>query len=115
MYRADEVRLFNVLSIAGDASIALALLALGPHYFFPQISFPFKALSLLGVIFSGFFKIQIFMYKVLIMEKRLLHLVEPSLQHFKIASRWSAVHLVIYFVFFWIVLIGVILSFIPIR
>ena len=114
MYRASEVRLFKVLNILGDLFALFAFVAILCHFFLPLTFLPGSYLALIGIVFSAFFKLQIFIYKLVIIEKRLLHLVEPSLQHFEVASRWSMVHLVIYFVIFWVVLIGVSVSLIPI-
>lgn len=112
MYRAYEIRLFKILSVLGDVSALLALTALGLHFWASGPGLPLRPIALVAVILSAFFKLQIFMFKLTVIEKRLLYLVEPSLQHFRIASRWSAVHLVGYFIVFWLVLIGIIASFV---
>ena len=111
MYRSSELRLFIILSAVANVLVLASLgLILFYHIFKPALLN--LETALITLIFSGFFKVQIFMYKVIILEKRLLNLIEPSLQHFRVAVRRENIDLVIYFVVFWAALIGITFAFI---
>lgn len=111
MYRSSEMKLFNILSAVANLLVLLSLVLILLYHFQSRSPLNQKT-ALITLIFSGFFKVQIFMYKVVILEKRLLHLIEPSLQHFRVAVRRENLDLVVYFVFFWATLIGITFAFI---
>ena len=108
MYRTSEYHIFNILSRASYLFIGTSIV-MGVLYFFGGQATHFKQLALMFLVFSGFAQVQLSIYKTIILEKRMLHLVEPSLQHFKIAKAASALQLAIYFLAFWIALVFVFL------
>jgi len=110
LYRQSELRLFTVLSIGSNLLVISAMFLIALFFFHKPLLF-YRNLSLVFVIFSGFFKVQIFMYKVIILEKRMLHVTGPSLQHFKVATHSNPFTMVLYFIHFWITMVGLMVTY----
>ena len=110
MYRRTEYQLLDFLSWVSLICIGGSLTALG--LFAVQKLDPYRTLALLLMIFGLFFKLQVFMYKLTVIERRMLHLVDLGEQHFVIAEKRTTVQLVLFYILFWIALIGVIFAFI---
>lgn len=113
MYRRAEFVLFEVLSWLAFLFACLTLLT-AALYFVNSLDF-YRSLSLVFLCFSFFFEVQIFMYKITVIEKRLLHLVSVSEQHFRIAKKKESVRVVVYFFIFWAAMMAVVFSFAPAR
>ena len=109
MYRSTEIRVFQILAAAAHLLLVIAFAAAVAHHFFDSSGY-LRTVSIFALIFSIFFRLQILIYKVSVMEKRMLHLVEPSMQHFKIASRWPFMEHLIYFSLVWLLLIFLVSS-----
>ena len=111
MYRRAEFGLFTVLSWT---AICFALLSLGlTAAFFTTNSILLRNLSLVFVLFSFFFEVQIFMYKITVLEKRMLYLVGLSEQHFRIAKKRDHLYLIMYFILFWSAMMALVFAFTP--
>ena len=109
MYRRVEFELINLLSWVSLTCVAGALIFVGIYCLQPLG--PYRVLALILMLLGLFFQIQIFMYKVTVMERRMLHLVDLGEQHFKVAEKRAMVQLVIFFLLFWAALISVIFAF----
>jgi hypothetical protein len=111
MYRRAEFGLFTALSWTAVTFAFLSLAAVGFYYYSDSLFF--RNLAVVFIFFSFFFKVQIFMYKVTILEKRMLYVVGLSEQHFRIAQKKENLFLLLYFALFWAAMMGVIFSFTP--
>ena len=109
MYRKAEYQLLNMLSWVSLACVAGSL-ALAGLYFFKLLE-PYKQFSLVLLLLSLFFELQVFMFKVTVMEKRMLHLVQVSEQHFAVGEKRKNLQIVIFYIFFWVALLAVIFAF----
>lgn len=112
MYRTSDLRTFVILSTVANI-LAIAACALMIVYHFYDSKLVYRDLALAFLILSGIFKIQLFMYKVEIMEKRISVLVEPNLRGGKIAASTGMIALVIYATVFWVTLAAVLAGFFP--
>lgn len=110
MYRRTEYQLLNFLSYVAVACILGSLVSLG--VFLIQKIDPYRILALILMLLGFFFELQVFMYKLSVIEQRMLHLVDLGEQHFVIAEKKSMIRLVLFYLLFWVALIGVILAFI---
>ncbi|MSR77701.1 MAG: hypothetical protein EXS63_05685 [Candidatus Omnitrophica bacterium] len=110
MYRRAEYELMNFLFWVSLVCILGAMIFVGIYYFRPSDGL-YRSLALIFMVLGLFFQLQIFMYKVTIMERRLLHLVGFGEQHFVIAEKRDTLQLVVFFILLWITLIGVICAF----
>ncbi len=110
MYRKAEYEILNLLSILAVASVIGSLA--GALMFFIRHQDPFRWLALILFVLSIFFELQVTMYKMSVMEKRMLHLTGVSEQHFRISKKRVNVNLVLFFILDWIALIAVILVFV---
>ena len=110
MYRRTEYQLLDLLSWISLLCILSSLAALALFMF--QSLEPYRILALILMILGLVFKLQVFMYKLNVIERRMLHLVDLGEQHFIVAEKRSMVQLVLFYILFWIALIGIILAFI---
>lgn len=110
MYRKEEYTLMNWLTRFSVFCLAGAFLCAGYYFYHPV--YHYRNLALILLLLSLLFQVQIYMYKMSVIEKRMLHLVGPSEQHFEIAARRSNLRIVTYFALFWAALLGIIFSFV---
>lgn len=109
MYRSREIRVFQILAVGAHLLLVIAFITAIAHQFVNSSGY-LRTIAVFALIFSIFFRLQILMYKVSVMEKRMLHLVEPSMQHFQLASRWPFIEHLIYFALVWLLLIFMVCS-----
>ena len=110
MYRRTEYQLLDFLGWLSLICIVGSLIFL--ILFMVQSLEPYRILALILMILGLVFKLQVFMYKLNVIERRMLHLVDLGEQHFIVAEKRSLVQLVLFYILFWIAFIGVSLAFI---
>ena len=111
MYRRSEFTLFTILywvsTLFALLAFGLAAASILNHMVL------LRDLSLVFVVFSLLFQVQIYIYKTAVMEKRMLYLVGASEQHFRIAKKRDPLQLIVYFILFWAALMAVIFAYSP--
>jgi len=110
MYRSSDIKLFRGLSIVSNTLAVLTVMVCFV-YLIIQSHYLYRDLALILLAFSIFFRTQIFVYKFNIIEKRLLHMIPVSMQHFEVGSRRANIMLIVYFVLFLLALFSVIFCF----
>lgn len=112
MYRKSDERIFLVLTSIANVLVFSAFLFIALYHFYMG-RIAFRNLSLAGLSLSFFFKFQVYMLKVYILEIRVSNLMDVGKRPGKIAAGAGNIAILIYSILFWLCIIGVLLSFMP--
>ena len=81
------------------------------HFYRPEIHY--RDLALAFLVGATLFKLQLYMFKLEIIEKRVINLLQPGQRQGKMAGGASNLTFMIYIIFFWITTVSVALGFLP--
>lgn len=112
IYRGADQRVFLLLSAVANVLVFGAIASVSIyHFYYPWIRYRNLALMLLLVSFV--LKIQLYIQKVEIMEKRVSNLLQPGLRLSKFEASVSTFALMLYLSLFWICIVSIAFAFLP--
>lgn len=112
IYRTSDQKFFILLSALANVLVTGALGAMGIyHLYYPWIRY--RNLAILLLFISYVLKIQLYIQKLEIMEKRVSTLLQPGMRISKFEASVSSFTLMLYLILFWSCVIAVGFAFLP--
>ena len=114
MYRESDRRIFLLFTLSSALSIAAAFCSIITyHFFIPRIFY--RDLGLMLLVISGMIKLQLYLQKLLIIERRVANILQPSQRKSSLGKSSATLGLVIYMIFFWATMISVLAGLVPVS
>ena len=111
-YRKNDERIFAVFGTLSNVTVMVAFI-LVLVYHFHEGNFQYRDIAIWGLVLSVFFKYQILLLKIYIVEIRISNLMNVGRHPGKISMGMGNMAILLYSVVFWIAVIGCMLAFLP--
>lgn len=111
-YRKNDERIFGIFGTLSNVVVFVAFLMVLIYHFYEGKS-QYRDLAIWGLVLSVFFKYQILLLKIYIMEIRISNLMNVGRRPGKLAMGMGNVAILIYSIVFWLAVLGCGLAFLP--
>src|SRR5689334_8277915 len=112
MYRKNDERIFAVFAVLANLAVVAAFLLILIYHFYDGKP-DYRDLAIIGLILSVFFKYQILLLKVFILEIRISNLMNVGKRPGKMMVGMGNIAILLYSIVFWLAVIGCLLAFMP--
>lgn len=112
MYRKNDERIFAVFSVLANLAVVAAFMLILLYHFYDGRS-NIRDFAIMGLVLSVFFKYQILILKVFILEIRVSNLMNLGRRPGKMMVGMGNIAILLYSVVFWLAVVGCMLAFMP--
>lgn len=111
-YRKNDERIFTIFGTLSNIVVFVAFVTVLIYHFYEGKSI-YRDMAIWGLVLSVFFKYQILLLKIYIMEIRISNLMNVGRRPGKLAMGMGNVAILIYSIVFWLAVLGCALAFLP--
>lgn len=111
-YRKNDERIFATFGTLSNVAAVVAFILVLVYHFY-EGNFQYRDAAIWGLVLSVFFKYQILLLKIYIVEIRISNLMNVGRRPGKISMGMGNMAILLYSVVFWIAVIGCMLAFLP--
>jgi len=112
MYRKNDERIFAVFSVLANLAVVAAFLLILIYHFYDGRTH-YRDFAIMGLVLSVFFKYQILLLKVFILEIRVSNLMNLGRRPGKMMVGMGNIAILLYSIVFWLAVLGGMLAFLP--